>query len=691
MAKFYLTTPLYYVNAAPHLGHAYSTLVADTIRRFKRMQGIDAFLLTGTDEHGQNIERIARDRGIPPQQHCDENNAVFRALWEKLGIGHDTFIRTTEDRHKQSVLALWARLLQGKTPDGQSAIYRGKYGGWYCQPCEVFKDETELRQPGNICPDHDRPCEWTEEENYFFRLSAYQNALLAHYETNPDFIRPETRRNEVTSFVKSGLRDLSISRSTIKWGIPVPKAAGEASGSAEHVFYVWLDALTGYMSGIGYGQDGAAGKQFEKLWPADVHLVGKEILRFHTVYWPAFLMAAGLPLPGGVFAHGWLLFEESKMSKSRGNVVRAEPIVDVLGIDPLRYFLLREVPFGNDGNFSFDSLVSRYNSDLANDLGNLSSRVLAMITRYFHGEIPYASAVQQRTAGDRRISDLGVQVAERYQATFSRMEFGIGLEAVWELVAAVNKYLVEMEPWTLAERGTDEDLSRLATILYTSAEALRLVTGLLWPVIPNSAEKIWRQLGLSSDLSALTFDQLVASSLDVGSKIGKVEPVFPRLIKAETLQKLSEAQEKFAAQLAAAKLAAASSPASPEPASPEESFLAPLVAEKLTIDEFVKWDLRVGEVRVAERIKGASKLLRLEIDIGVEVRQVLAGIAEFYEPEQLIGRKVVILANLQPRKMRGLESNGMLLAASVGKEDRPVLMGFADNVFKDVPNGARLR
>lgn len=684
MAKFYLTTPLYYVNAAPHLGHAYSTLVADTIRRFKRMQGVEAFLLTGTDEHGQNIERIARDRNIPPQQHCDETNAVFRALWAKLGIAHDAFIRTTEERHKKSVLTLWAKLLESKAPDGQSAIYKGKYGGWYCQPCEVFKDESELKQPGNICPDHDRPCEWTEEENYFFRLSAFQNALLAHFEANPDFIRPESRRNEVISFVKSGLRDLSISRSTIKWGIPVPKEAG-ANGTAEHVFYVWLDALTGYMSGIGYGQGGEAGAQWDQLWPADVHLVGKEILRFHTVYWPAFLMAAGLPLPGGVFAHGWLLFEESKMSKSRGNVVRAEPIADVLGVDPLRYFLLREVPFGQDGNFSFDSLVTRYNSDLANDLGNLSSRVLAMITRYFNGEVPYPSPVAQRTPADQQISELGAHAAGRYQAAFGRFEFGVGLEAVWELVSAVNKYLVEMEPWTLAERNNGDDRARLATILYTAADAVRLVTGLLWPVLPNSTEKIWRQLGITSDLSTLTFDQLVASSLTVGEKIGKVEPVFPRLGKAETLQKLVEAQEKFAAQMADAKKSAPATATAA--AGSDENFIPPIVADKLTIDDFVKLDLRVGEVRVAERIKGASKLLRLEIDLGIEIRQILAGIAEYYEPEALIGRKVVIIANLQPRKMRGLESNGMVLAASVGKEDRPALVSVPDGV----PNGARLR
>jgi len=672
MPKFYLTTPLYYVNAAPHLGHAYSTMVADTIRRYKKMQGYDAFLLTGTDEHGQNIERAAQAAGMPPQQYADAISDLFRNEWRPLGIEFDSFIRTTDELHKRGVLELWSRLTGAKTPDGQPAIYRGKYAGWYCQRCEAFKDESELRQPGSVCLVHEQSCEWTEEENLFFRLSAFQNALLAHYESNPEFIRPETRRNEVVAFVRGGLRDLSISRTSIRWGIPVPKAPGEV---ADHVLYVWLDALTGYLSGIGFGQADAAGERFRRLWPADLQLVGKEILRFHAVYWPAFLMAAGLPLPRSIFAHGWLLFEESKMSKSKGNIVRATPIREVLGSDALRYFLLREIPFGQDGSFSFDALLGRYNSDLANGLGNLASRVLTMIGRYFHQEIPYPSALAQRTDRDRQILELASRVLSRYTACFDRLEFSAGLEAVWELIGAVNKYLVETEPWALAERETTEDRSRLATILYTSAEALRIVTGLLAPVMPDATGKIWRQLGMGSDLSALAFDDLTNSPLRTGEKIGKVEPVFPRLPKEETISKLLRLQEQASSQGLSAK-AAAEAP-SEQPAS----------TPHISIEDFLKVDMRVGEVRAAERVKGASKLLRLEVDIGTEVRQIVAGIAETYAPESLIGKKVVIVANLEPRKLRGIESNGMIVAASVGKEDRPVLVTFVE----DVPNGARLR
>jgi methionyl-tRNA synthetase len=672
--KFYLTTPLYYVNAAPHLGHAYSTLVADTIRRFKRMQGFDAFLLTGNDEHGQNIERIARDRGVPPKQQCDELSAQFRGLWERLGIHFDEFIRTTEERHKAAVLELWSRLVKAYAPDGNPAIYRGKYSGWYCPRCEEFKDEAGMREPDHLCVVHEQPCQWTEEENLFFRLSSYQESLLRLYEENPDFVQPETRRNEVTSFVRGGLRDLSISRTTIKWGIPVPKTADDPGSGADHVFYVWLDALTGYMSGIGLGQGGSQGERFAKLWPADLHIVGKEIVRFHAVYWPAFLMAAELPLPRAIFAHGWLLFDEGKMSKSRGNIVRADPAREVLGVDALRYFLLREIPFGQDGNFSYDALITRYNSDLANDLGNLASRVLAMIGRYFAGEIPYPSPLPQRLPQDRSIPEMLPEVLRRYSDSMERFEFAAALDAVWELIAAVNKYLVETEPWRLAESNTDNDRSRLATILYASANALRFATALLSPIMPVATAKIWRQLGQTTDLSTVVLEGLSQASLAVGEKIGKVEPVFPRLVKEETLQKLKQAEEREGQ----------GSLNSTSPAVP------PAVSDSLPrmpIEEFLKWELRVGEVLVAERIQGASKLLRLEVDIGTEVRQVLAGIAEFHSPETLVGRKVVILANLEPRKMRGLESNGMLIAASVGKEDRPVLVTFTE----DVPNGARLR
>ena len=661
--KYYLTTPLYYVNAAPHLGHAYSTIVADTIRRFKRMQGYDAFLLTGTDEHGQKVERSAKAAGMAPQEFADQVAFLFQEQWRSLGIEFDAFIRTTESRHAAAVRKIFEEVQK------EGYIYKGTYTGQYCTSCEQYVSDAG---PGDPCPECGSPTETITEENYFFRLSAFQDRLLAYYQEHPDFIRPETRRNEVIAFVRGGLKDLSISRTTLKWGIPLPKSPGE---EANHVFYVWFDALTGYLSGIGYGQGEKAEESFHRLWPADLQIVGKEIVRFHAVYWPAFLMAAGLPVSHTLFAHGWLLFEEGKMSKSRGNVVAAEPIRQVLGADALRYFLLREIPFGQDGNFSFDALIGRYNSDLANDFGNLASRILTMIGRYFDGEMPYPSAQAQRSAQDREILALADKVISSYSDCLDRLEFSGGLEAVWGLIAAVNKYLVEMEPWALAEQGTGEARSRLATVLYISAEALRVATQLLVPVMPDATAKIWRQLGQPTDVSSLSLASVRQSPLATGEKIGKVEPVFPRMEKEPTIRKLVQLQEQASRKVLAATATADSTAAQPPS------------GEKVPLDDFLKLDLRVGEVRVAEHVKGASKLLRLEVDIGTEIRQIVAGIAEAYEPDALVGRKVVIVANLQPRKFRGIESNGMIVAASVGKEDRPVLVTFTEGV----PNGARLR
>ena len=669
MPKFYLTTPLYYVNAAPHLGHAYSTIVADTIRRFKKMQGYQPFLLTGTDEHGQKVERSAAAAGLSPQQFADQVSALFREEWRSLGVEFNSFIRTTSANHTAAVHKIF------RAVEKAGYIHKGNYTGQYCVFDELYASEAG---PGDPCPECGRPTETVTEENYFFQLSALQDRLLAYYEEHPDFIRPETRRNEVISFVRSGLRDLSISRTTLKWGVPLPQGPEPRSETApgpEHVFYVWFDALTGYLSGISYGEDGAAEELFHHLWPADLQLVGKEILRFHAVYWPAFLLAAGLPVPHTIFAHGWLLFEQDKMSKSRGNIVQSEPIREVLGADALRYFLLREIPFGQDGSFSFDALLHRYNSDLANDFGNLASRVLTMIGRYFNQEIPYPSPLVQRTEQDRQILDFAAQTISRYVSCFDQLDFSVGLEAIWELIGVVNKYLVETEPWTLAERNTGDDRARLATILYTAAEALRVTTALLAPVMPQTTARIWQQMGLTSDLSSLTLEEVRSSHLPVGEKIGKVEAVFPRLQKEETLQKLRQLQEQ-ASQKGLPGKAAPPLVSGPPPVSPE----------RIKLDDFLKLDLRVGEIRTAEPVKGASKLLRLEVDIGTEVRQIVAGIAEAYSPEALIGKKVVIVANLEPRKFRGIESNGMIVAASVGKEDRPVLVTFAE----DVPNGARL-
>src|SRR5271154_2739854 len=475
--KFYITTPIYYVNAHPHIGHAYTTIACDTIARRQRMLGADTFFLTGTDEHGQKIERAAQASGKSPQQLTDEVSAEFLALWQRMGITYDDYIRTTSDRHKRGVQALWRKIRDN------GYIYKGHYTGQYCVFDELYVDAVG---PGAPCPVCGRPTETVKEENYFFKLAAFQDQLLKLYE-QPDFIRPETRRNEVISFVRSGLRDLSISRSTFTWGIPVPD-------DPKHVIYVWLDALSNYITALGYGSDDA--KLYEKFWPAELQMIGKEIVRFHCVYWPAFLMAAGLPTPKSIVAHGWLLFEESKMSKSRGNIVRVETILDVMGQDALRYFLLREVVFGQDGSFSFDALVQRYNSDLANGLGNLASRTLAMITRYFRGEVPYPSAGVARQPADGAIAEIAGRVIAECNTLFDQYQFSRALEVAWGLVAAVDKYIVENEPWVLGEKQDEESRSRLATILYTSAEALRIVTVLAHPVIPDATSRIWAQLGL---------------------------------------------------------------------------------------------------------------------------------------------------------------------------------------------------
>src|ERR1700733_4089295 len=478
--KFYITTPIYYVNARPHIGHAYTTIACDTIARRQRMLGADTYFLTGTDEHGQKIERAAEAAGKTPQEYTDEVSAQFRALWKRMGITNDDFIRTTEERHMKRVQQLFRRIRDN------GYIYKGTYSGQYCVFDELYVDAVG---PGAPCPECGRPTETVKEENYFFRLSAFQDKLLQLYTEQPDFIRPETRRNEVMSFVRSGLRDQSISRSTFSWGIPVPD-------DPKHVIYVWFDALANYITAIGYGSSHKGAQEaFQKYWPADLQMIGKEIVRFHCVYWPAFLMAAGLPLPKAIMAHGWLLFEESKMSKSRGNIVRTETILDVLGADALRYFLLREVVFGQDGSFSFDALVQRYNSDLANGLGNLASRTLSMITRYFRGEVPYPSAVA-RTAGDDLISEAARLTIAEFSAQFEQYQFSRALESSWGLVAAVDKYIVENQPWALGEKDDEGSRARLATVLYTSAEALRIVTALAHPVMPEATSKIWTQLGL---------------------------------------------------------------------------------------------------------------------------------------------------------------------------------------------------
>ncbi|MFQ5663869.1 MAG: methionine--tRNA ligase [Terriglobia bacterium] len=652
MPKFYLTTPLYYVNARPHLGHTYTTIVADVIARYKRMQGFEVVFLSGTDEHGQKVEQSARAAGQEPQAFVDEVAAAYQRLWKTLGLDYDRFIRTSEPRHAAGV----KKLFQATQKAGY--IYKGKYKGLYCVFDELYVTDPT---PDRRCPECGRAPQPVEEENYFFRLSAFQEQLLAHYEKHPEFIQPESRRNEVVSFVRRGLRDLSISRTKLRWGIPLPTNDG-------HVFYVWFDALTGYLSGIGYGASGAAANEFARLWPADLQLVGKEIVRFHAVYWPAFLLAANLPLPKTIYAHGWWLFEEEKMSKSRGNIIHAEPIHRVVGSEALRYFLLREMVFGQDGSFSYDALVTRTNSDLANDYGNLVSRLLTMVERYFDGEIPYPSAGADRTAKEREVAAVAEKSIRTFQQCFDRYDFSRGLEAVWALVAAINKYLVETEPWALAEDS--ERRPRLATVLWTAAEGLRIATILLYPVIPTAAERVWQQLGLERELAAVKLGEPHWGRLPTGSRIGRIESVFPRLEKSAAIEQMRTLEEEFTR-----------APAARGGVVPAEE------KNWISLDEFSKVEMRVGEVRSAERVPGAKKLLKMMVDVGEEVRQVVAGIAEAYAPEELRGKKVVIVTNLQPRKIRGVESNGMIVAATVGEQGRPVLVTFTE----DVPVGARLK
>ena len=683
--KFYITTPIYYVNARPHIGHTYTTIVCDALARRHRLMGDDTFFLTGTDEHGQKIERSANAAGKSPQQFTDEVTAEFKALWDRMGLSYDKFIRTTSAEHKRGVQKMFSVLQE------RGYIYKGSYSGQYC----VFDELYVEGGPGTPCPDCGRITETVQEENYFFKLSAMEEPLLKYYAEHPEFIRPETRRNEVLSFVRGGLRDLSISRTTFKWGIPVPNDPG-------HVIYVWLDALCNYITALGYGSEDTS--LFDRYWPADVHMIGKEIVRFHCVYWPAFLLAAGLPLPKSIVAHGWLLFEESKMSKSRGNIVRSQTILDTLGADALRYFLMREIVFGSDGSFSFDALVQRFNSDLANGLGNLASRTLSMITRYFKGEVPYPSAAATKTKADEAIVKLASETITEFHRQWEDFQFSRALETAWGLVSAVDKYIVETQPWAVAEKNDDESRSRLGTILYTSAEALRIVTALAHPVIPDSTAKIWAQMGLG-DIKKAKLDNLAWGQLHVGTRLGKVEAVFPRADKS-TIERMQQMEMERSAAAAPednkqpagtgaaagqpatqAAVGASNVPATPAIAPTPASSGAPDAKPMITIDDFAKIELRVAQVKFAEKVKGADKLLRLEIDLGYEQRQILAGIAKAYDPEKLIGRKIVIVANLQPRKLRGLESNGMLLAASLGEEGQPVLASF----LEDVPIGAKLK
>jgi len=674
--KFYLTTPIYYANSRPHVGSAYTTIVCDVIARYKRMCGFDVAYLTGTDEHGVNIERAAEKQGIAPQQLVDKNEKIFRDLWKLLGITNTGFIRTTSDVHARAVQTLVRRTMK-RSPD---AIYKRRYEGRYCIYDNAYVSDT--LEPVN-CPTCGRPAELISEENYFFRLSAYQERLLQLYKEHPDFVQPDFRLNEVRAFVEAGLKDVSISRQTIKWGIPWPD-------DPDHVFYVWYDALTSYMSGIGYGEgeDGEANPQFKKYWPANLHMIGKEIIRFHAVYWPAFLMAAELPLPEKIFAHGWLLFEQEKMSKSKGNVAYPEPIVKVLGNDALRYYLLRETVFGQDGNFSREALITRYNADLANGLGNLASRTLTMIGSYLGSEVPEPTADFASAPTIRNLLFGGRETTlEHYEA----YRFSEAVQEIWRVISRLDEYLVKQQPWKMASDPSRR--AELRDVLYTTVDMLRIVTVLAHPVIPDATRKIWAQLGQSGSLVDVRIDQLQWGGLKPGTRIGKPEAVFPRADKKEVMERIETMEQEIRNPGAAQPAADASSTTTTAaagvtvPATTAPPAAAAPAPTKIAIEDFAKVELRVGVVKSAEKVQGADKLLKLMVDIGDEVRQILAGIALAYAPEDLVGRKVVVVVNLAPRKMRGVESNGMLLAASAGADGKPVLCTFAE----DIPAGAKVK
>ena len=694
MKTFYITTPIYYANSLPHLGHLYTTTVVDAIAKNKKQRGFDTYFLTGTDEHGVNIQRVAQENGQTPKEYVDYISTEMKKMFADFGLtDYDVFMRTTEPFHYEAVQNFWEKIAANKTPKGNETIYKGFYEAWFCPNCAEFKTETEyeLRDGEDVprCLIHERPLDRVAEESYFFRLSDYDEFLLETIETNPNLIRPESRRNEVVSFIKSGLQDLSISREkkSVYWGVPVP-------GDESHTIYLWVDALSNYITAIGYGNEERKSIGFEKYWQNAVHFVGKDILRFHTVYWFSFLHAANIELPKLVFAHGmWLDADGRKMGKTLGNAIKLDVLHRHFSTDAIRYFLLREMVFGQDGKFGYENLIERANADLASGLGNLSSRTLSMINKYCDGAIPdgkiqehnYIYAKRAGIAADEQeLVSVLKHARDEFLRRFDNYEFSQALETLWTVIARIDKMISDAKPWELIK--DENQAETLNAVLYRSTETLRWLCVLLYPVMPEAARNIYNQIGLSEEVSKTNPENLIWGELKAGTKIGETQAVFPRIDKQKVMNEIENStmiEESSKQEIE-----------QPPPSTNEQQITSDEQQQQadekqfIAIEDFLKVELRVGEIKVAERIPKADKLLRFEIDLGEdEPRQILAGLAEYYEPEKLIGRKVVVVANLKPRKMRGLESQGMICAASLNEEDTPALATF----LEDVKIGARLK